>query len=87
MRPSRASHGRGSELVWVDIQDHWVLTAYAEIDHWSATTERMGKNDVRIAAVCTVTGATLLTSDKGFDQLHESWIRRIWVDEMLGRSK
>jgi predicted nucleic acid-binding protein len=68
--------------VWVDINNREVLEAYAEIAH---DCERNGKkkpqNDYWIAATARVTGATLLTTDKHFDDLHGKYLQRIWIDE------
>jgi predicted nucleic acid-binding protein len=69
-------------VVWVDINSDEVLDAYAEIAHWS---ERNGKtkpqNDYWIAATAKVVGATLLTTDKHFDDYHGTFVQRIWFDE------
>ena len=58
-----------------------VLQAYALIDAFSESIGRpMGKNDLWIAAVAHVAGATLLTTDKDFDHLDPLFITREWVD-------
>jgi len=75
-----------ASLVVVDINSEPVLTAYAEIDQFSdGKGRRMGKNDVWIAAVAKVTGASLLTTDKDFDHLDKKHISRIWIDPILGK--
>jgi len=69
------------ELVWVDINDQLTLDAYARIDAVSiATGHKMGQNDLWIAACTLATGATLLTTDRDFDHLEPTHIRRIWID-------
>lgn len=74
------------QLNWVDISRDEILDGYAEIAHWS---ERGGKskpqNDYWIAATAKVAAATLLTTDKHFDDYHPDFIQRIWVDESRGR--
>lgn len=69
------------DLVWIDINNQDVLDAYARIDSFSTKIGRsMGKNDAWIAATASVTGMTLLTTDKDFDHLHPSHLQRIWID-------
>ena len=43
----------------------------------------MGKNDLWIAAIAHVTGATLVTTDKDFDQLAGKFVTRISVSTVL----
>jgi predicted nucleic acid-binding protein len=75
------------ELVLIDINHPDILEAYGMIDHFSVTTSKQaGKNDVWIAAVANVTGATLLTSDRYFDSLHSTYLNRIYVDPAAGDS-
>lgn len=70
-----------AELVIVDINSEPVLTAYAEIDAWCRQSgKRPGKNDLWIAATAVATDATLLTSDKDFDPLHERFLKRLYFD-------
>jgi predicted nucleic acid-binding protein len=70
------------ELVWLDINNSRILSAYADIDDFSRSRGRgIGKNDVWIAAAAKATGATLLTTDTEFDHLHETHIKRILIDE------
>ena len=67
------------ELVSIDDPD--ILEAYATMDAYSERVGRsMGKNDLWIAATAKVTGATLLTTDKDFDHLADTFIQRIWID-------
>jgi tRNA(fMet)-specific endonuclease VapC len=76
-----------NELVWLDINQPQILSAYGEIDHASKSMGRkMGKNDVWIAATARVCGATLLTTDTDFDHLHGTWVNRIWIDPNTGKA-
>lgn len=71
-------------LITVDINAPETLAAYAEIDQLSRAAGRtMSKNDLWIAAVARVTGATLLTTDKDYDHLaaNPPVISRILIDE------
>jgi len=66
----------------VDILDPAVIEAYAVID--SRLQQRgysHGKNDLWIAATVSVTGATLLTTDRDFDPLHPEFVTREWIDQ------
>jgi predicted nucleic acid-binding protein len=68
--------------VWVDINNREVFDAYAEIaDHCERNGRTKPQNDYWIAATARVTGATLLTTDKHFDDLHGEYLQRIWIDE------
>jgi hypothetical protein len=73
-----------SNLVTVDIHSDPVIEAYVEIEYVSRRVPGgaivMGKNDIWIAAVTKVTGATLLTCDTDFDHLHPGQITRIYID-------
>jgi predicted nucleic acid-binding protein len=63
----------------IDTDD--VLQAYALIDTFSERSGcTMGKNDLWIAAVAHVAGASLLTTDKDFDHLDPLFLTREWVD-------
>ena len=57
-----------------------IVEAYATIDDFC---ERhgyaLGKNDIWIAATATVTGATLLTTDRDFEPLHGRYLQCEWV--------
>ncbi len=58
-----------------------VIDAYARIDHHCVQNGLVvGKNDLWIAAVANVTGATILTTDRDFDPLHGLFLQRDWVD-------
>ena len=74
-----------SQIVTVDINHPDILAAYGELDDLSDRAGRaMGKNDVWIAAVAKVSGATLLTTDGDFDHLHPGHIDRTRVDSNTG---
>jgi tRNA(fMet)-specific endonuclease VapC len=76
-----------SNLVTVDIHSDSVIEAYVEIEYVSRRVPGgaivMGKNDLWIAAVTKVTGATLLTCDTDFDHLHPGQITRIYIDPRM----
>jgi len=76
-------------FVWVGNQRREILESYAEIAHYCEGQMKPAKtkpqNDYWIAATAKVTGATLLTTDKHFDDLHGKFIDRIWIDEALGK--
>ena len=71
-------------LVTVDISVPEVLAAYAELDAVSQRhpdgARSMGKNDLWIAAVTRVAHGTLITTDRDFDHLHPTWIKREYLD-------
>lgn len=72
-------------LVTVDIYDDDVITCYVEMVTASraypkGSREKMGQNDLWIAAVTKATSAVLLTADKDFDHLHPAHIQRIYID-------
>lgn len=78
------------QLVVVPIERSDILNAYSKIDHCSYKDgKKVGKNDLWIAATAHVTDALLLTTDKDFDHLNGSHLRRILLDphtgELLGR--
>ncbi len=53
-----------------------MIDTYARLDHESRKLgRRMGKNDLWIAAVASVQGAVILTTDKDFDHLHPTMVR------------
>lgn len=69
------------EVVWIDINHPDILDAYGEIDYASRTQgQKMGKNDVWIAATAKVSRTTLLTTDRDFDHLHGNHLDRIWIN-------
>jgi len=69
------------EIVWVDINHPKIIHRYGEIDAASrADGAKMTKNDLWIAATASVTGLTLLTTDKDFDFVDGRFLTRIWID-------
>jgi len=57
-----------------------IVEAYAELSEISRLSGRtMSDNDLWIAATASVTGATVLTTDKDFDHLYPKWILREWI--------
>ena len=57
-----------------------IYAAYAAIDHHSQSIGiRMGKNDLWIAAVASVTGFRLLTTDADFDHLDPLFLTRLRI--------
>jgi predicted nucleic acid-binding protein len=75
-----------NELVWIDVNTPEVLRAYAEISHYSESIGRTKpQNDYWIAAAAKAAGATLLTTDKDFDDLADVQIKRAWIDERNAR--
>jgi tRNA(fMet)-specific endonuclease VapC len=75
------------ELVVLDINAPEILDAYGELDNESRRIGRtMGANDVWIAATARVSRASLLTTDKDFDHLDGTWIKRIWIDPQTGKT-
>ena len=73
-----------TNLVTVDLHHDDVIEAYVEIeeaaDQRPAGAANMGKNDVWIAAVAKVSGATLLTTDHDFDFLFGTHIQGVRID-------
>lgn len=69
------------ETVAVDISDDKVLSAYTELYDFARTHQTIQHNDLWIAAATKATGATLLTTDKHFDQFEGDYITRIWIDQ------
>jgi tRNA(fMet)-specific endonuclease VapC len=74
------------ELPVADISSEAVVQAYARIDYQSRQVgRRMGKNDLWIAAVASVQGAVIVTTDKDFDHLTPALVKveRIDVESLL----
>lgn len=73
-----------ANLVTVDIHSDQGIEAYVDIEDASRNARggarQMGKNDLWIAAVAKVTGATLLTCDRDFDHLDLALVRRLYID-------
>jgi tRNA(fMet)-specific endonuclease VapC len=71
------------ELLITDINTEDLIERYAEIDAFShdkiigrplgMTARNMGKNDLWIAATTSILDATLLTTDKDFNHLHNQY--------------
>lgn len=82
-----------TKLPTVDIRRTQIIERYAEIDTYSqgknpakplpagATTIKMGKNDIWIAATASVLNAKLVTTDKHFDHLNGVYVDVIYVDQ------
>lgn len=78
------------EYVVYPIKVREVIDRYAEIDAYSQnklpsnplgmSARNMGKNDLWIAATASVTGATLITTDKDFTHLDSSYLTLQWID-------
>jgi tRNA(fMet)-specific endonuclease VapC len=78
------------ELLVIRELDDVVIERYADIDLYSQgklegktshfTPRNMGKNDIWIAATASVLKATLITTDKDFDHLHNVFLTVIWID-------
>lgn len=76
-----AMRGLLHQLIWIDINDQAIFSAYAEIECFSdAQGVSMGKNDAWIAATAKASGVALLTTDRDFDHLDPSHLTRIWID-------
>ncbi|HZL35358.1 MAG TPA: type II toxin-antitoxin system VapC family toxin [Tepidisphaeraceae bacterium] len=75
-----------AQFVAVDISDPQIIEAYADLDAHSKSIgrDKMGKNDLRIAAVAQVSEATLMTTDGDFDHLAESHLQLIRIDQNTG---
>lgn len=59
------------ELPIADIAADAVIDEYARLDYESRKVgRRMGKNDLWIAAVAAMQGATIVTTDRDFEHLH-----------------
>lgn len=74
-----------NELVVVDINIEEVLTQYAEISHFlksSKPAKTIPQNDMWIAAVASMAGAHLITTDTDF-KLLERQLKLVWIDEKV----
>jgi tRNA(fMet)-specific endonuclease VapC len=73
-----------NHFVVVQLDLPGIYDAYATIDDFSRRSGKVvGKNDVWIAATAKVTGARLLTCDKDFDHLEQSYLVRDYIDPDL----
>ncbi len=62
----------------VDSRD--IVDNYATIDaYFQVRGRKLGKNDLWIAATTVSLGATLLTTDRDFDELDPLFLKRDWV--------
>jgi tRNA(fMet)-specific endonuclease VapC len=81
------------DLIIADIRSEDVIDMYAEIDAFSQgkipgkplnmTARNMGKNDLWIAATACVTQSRLLTTDKDFDHLADTYIEVIRIPRFV----
>jgi len=80
------------QCIITDINAKDVISKYGEIDAYSQgklkhktlglTARNMGKNDLWIAASAIVTKATLITTDKDFAHLNESYLELALIEMM-----
>lgn len=78
------------QLTIIDINIEPLIQQYAQIDAFSqnklvnqplgTTARNMGKNDLWIAATANLLEATLLTTDKDFDHLHNQFVDVVRLD-------
>jgi len=69
------------EILCIDINSPDVIEAYALIDsETTAKGQKMGKNDVWIAAAAKAANMILLTADTDFDRIHGTHVQRIWIN-------
>lgn len=68
-------------LIVVDVSRSGVTDRYAEItDHARRLGRTLADNDRWIAATASVSAAWLVTTDRDFDPLDPSFLRRVWID-------
>jgi predicted nucleic acid-binding protein len=73
--------GLFGQLIVVDINQHGVVDRYAEITaHARKAGRALSDNDRWMAATASVTTAWLVTTDKDFDFLDPSFLKRTWFD-------
>ncbi|GAB4016480.1 type II toxin-antitoxin system VapC family toxin [Spirosoma koreense] len=75
------------------INDDAIIQRYADIDAFSqnklagwpisVSSRNMVKNDLWIAASASLSGSTLITTDKDFDHLHGQFVDVIWINPDL----
>ena len=62
-----------------------IVDVYAEIDsYFQLRGRKLGKNDLWIAATTNYLDATLLTTDRDFDELDPLFLKRDWVSPVGG---
>ena len=65
----------------LSIDDPDIIDAYAAIDaDCKSRGFSLGKNDLWIVATATLTGATLITTDRDFDAIDPAFLTRVWFD-------
>jgi predicted nucleic acid-binding protein len=78
-----------NELVTIDVDSEALVDAYVRVDATCRTAangeQRIGHNDMWIAATALLTGLPLITTDKDFNHLHGRLIRVHWIDPSLGK--
>ncbi|MCU0391470.1 MAG: PIN domain-containing protein [Thermoflexibacter sp.] len=78
------------QFIITDIKVETIIERYAEIDAFSQgklnnmplndSARNMAKNDLWIAATASVLKATLLTTDKDFNHLHNKFLELAYID-------
>lgn len=79
-----------NKFLITDIRSEDVIESYGEIDAYSQgklenrplpmTSRNMGKNDLWIAATAHVTDSALLTSDKDFEHLNQTYLNLLKIN-------
>lgn len=73
-----------NNVVTIDIGQPGIVEAYVEVELASQAAKggkrNMQDNDIWVAATAKATDSVLLTTDKDFDHLDPSVIRREWID-------
>jgi tRNA(fMet)-specific endonuclease VapC len=65
----------------VDISRGGIVERYAEIaDSTRRGGRTLGQNDLWIAATASVVGATLLSTDKDFEEVEGAQLKHVWID-------
>lgn len=75
-----------ADFVAVDINIDEVLDRYAQISHFLYSLQpsvTIQQNDIWIAAVASISGAHLITTDRDYRWLDGHWIKLHWIDETL----
>jgi tRNA(fMet)-specific endonuclease VapC len=89
-RRLEAINSLGKYFIVVSNLENLVVNRYAEIDAFSQgrlkekalddSSRNMGKNDLWIAATASILNATLITTDKDFDHLHNQFLTVVRFD-------
>lgn len=73
-----------AELVTVNLDSSAIIDAYVRVEERCRTAvggeNKMGQNDMWIAATSVCTGLPLITTDKDFNHLDGTLIKVYWVD-------